>query len=533
YDFKIDSFTSIKISINGSRTEAKSSTFYLAESLTEEGRPVNGSERLLNSEGIKQNFSSTILLRKRFKKVGRTISFNFDPSYMENKTDGFLRSENEFYNASGAVFRRDSVDQQKQNSLSGTALVTKFAYTEPLSKKIFLELNYSYRLSNNEAFRNSFNKGTNGKYEVRDSVFSNDYKFRFNTNSAGASIKINGKKAVFSAGGNVGFSDFKQTDLRKDSTYKYSYVNLFPKASIRYNFGPQRRISLNYNGNTRQPTLEQIQPIRENSDPLNIQEGNKDLKQEFRHSFSMNFNDYKVLTSRNLYLSTNFSFTQNAISNSTVVDSVGARISRFVNVSGNYNGGLWGGYWAQIKKWNLNLGLNVGMNVSKYKNFVNGLENVNDNTSGNVSVSFSKNKENKYEIYVRPGISYNWSKSSLRKDIKTNYWSSQSEGGFTFYLPWKLELNSEAEINLREKTALFDRNVNSVKLNSYLAKKFMKGNAGEVRFSIFDMLNQNIGLERNANSNFISENRYNTVQRYWLLSFTWSFNHNAAGSIPK
>jgi hypothetical protein len=68
-----------------------------------------------------------------------------------------------------------------------------------------------------------------------------------------------------------------------------------------------------------------------------------------------------------------------------------------------------------------------------------------------------------------------------------------------------------------------------VRWNAYLAKKFWKNKSGEVRISVFDILDQNIGVQRNASSNFISENSYNTIRRYWLLSFTWNFTKNPAG----
>lgn len=102
----------------------------------------------------------------------------------------------------------------------------------------------------------------------------------------------------------------------------------------------------------------------------------------------------------------------------------------------------------------------------------------------------------------------------------------------TFELPWKMQFNTSAEISLREKTAVFTDNNNVTKWNAWLAKKFWKSNSGEIRFSVFDILDQNIGLRRTANSNFISENRYDTFRRYWLLSFTWNFTKNPAVATP-
>ena len=420
----------------------------------------------------------------------------------------------------------DSIDQQKLNKTKTFAFSTRIAYTEPLSKTAFIEMNYSYRLNNSEALRSSFDKSINGKYEVLNPIFSNDYDFRILTNSGGINFRVNKSKYNYSFGGNISNADFRQKDLVKDTLSTYSFTNFFPRANFRYNFGPQKRLGMNYNGNTRQPTLEQLQPIRENTDPLNIQIGNPDLTQEFRHSFNLNYNDYKVLTSRNAYLGVSYSFVDNALSSKSTVDSLGRRTTQFVNVDGNYFLQGYSGYWKQIKKWNLHIGLNANLNISRNTNYVNGLENVNDNKSGTIGVNLNHDKEKKYSFGLHPRFGYTTSRSSIRKDIKTNYWTNDTEVDATVELPWKLQFNTNAEISIRQKTSVFANNNNVIKWNAWLAKKFWKNNGGEIRFSVFDILDQNLGFSRTATSNFISENRYDTFRRYWLLSFTWNFTKN-------
>jgi hypothetical protein len=69
--------------------------------------------------------------------------------------------------------------------------------------------------------------------------------------------------------------------------------------------------------------------------------------------------------------------------------------------------------------------------------------------------------------------------------------------------------------------------------NASLAKSFMKNKRAEVKLSVFDLLNQNQGVSRNANQNYIEDTRYNVLQRYFLLGFTYSLNKagsNARGA---
>jgi len=534
YEVQLDSFSSIKYSFTGSRTNGKSAAHYLSEALNADSALVNNSERNLNSIGQKQLFNSTLIYRKKFKKLGRTLSINMDEGYNENETDGLLRSITNFFD-NGDTTRTEIIDQRKENRMKTFSFNSKASYTEPLSKTTFLEMNLGYRVTNSESLKNSYNKepGNDPKYTVKDSLFSNNYQFRVNTTSGGLNFRVNKKKFGYALGGNIGIADFRQTDLGKDSLYTYRYVNFFPRANFRYIFGPQSRLNLNYNGSTRQPTLEQIQPIRENTDPLNVQIGNPNLKQEFRHSLNFNYNNYKVLTSRSIYMSGNFSFTDNAISTNTLVqddpDSAGKRITQYINVSGNYNGGVWMGYWLQLKKLNVNVGFNGGANISQYNNILDGDKNTNYNRSLNLYINMSYYKEKKIEFSMRPGASYTYTRSSLRPDAVTHYWTSESNVELSLFLPWKLEFNSSATFYLRQKTEVFTNSPNNTKWNAYLGKKFWKNNSGEVRLSVFDILDQNLGFQRNATSNFISENNYNTIRRYFLVSFIWNFTHNPAG----
>ncbi len=530
YDLQLDSLSSMKITVNGSATKGHSVAAYTSESLNEAQDPVNTSKRNLSSDGTKGAFNSSLLWRKKFQKKGRTISVNIDEKYDNSETNGFVKSYNDFYNSLGDKFRTDTIDQKKESKANTLSFNSRIAYTEPLSKKVFLEMNYAFRVTNSEALRNSFNKttGTDPKYEVRDSLYSNDYSFLINTHTAGLTLKVNNDKLVYSFGSGVSLSDFRQKDLRTNSLYKYSYTNLFPRANIRYNIATQKRISFTYNGNTRQPTLDQIQPIRENTDPLNIQIGNPNLKQSFNHTFNLSYNDYKVLTSRNIYISTYANVTDNAISMASNVDSVGRRTNQFVNVKGNYNANLWGGYWFKLKKLNVNIGLNFGGQLNRYNSFVNGQKNINDNYSYNFGFNLNYDKENKFSFYFAPRATRNHSVSSLRKDVVTKYWTSESELGGNVILPWKMEFTSDVNINIREKTSIFDRNLNSVKWNAYLGKKFLKNKTAELKLCVLDVLNQNIGFSRDASSNFISENTYNTVRRVWLITFTYNFSKNPA-----
>jgi hypothetical protein len=321
---------------------------------------------------------------------------------------------------------------------------------------------------------------------------------------------------------------FYQNDLETNLKRNLNYTNLFPRAAFSYAFTQYKRISFNYNGSTRQPTLEQIQPLRENSDPLNQQIGNPNLDQAFHHNFNLNFNTYKVLTNTFLWASISYNMTDNAISNSQRYSANGRRESQFINVDGNRNirGNM--NYHTKIKKLNLTTGFNSGFGLNKFVNVINDRKNINDNNDVRFGPSIGYQKEKKFELNLNANFTYTTSKSSLRPDVITDYWMYDYTAFTRVYLPLKFQVESDINFAFRERINASDRNNDVVKWNAAISKKLLRGDVGLIKLAAFDILDQNIGYSRFATANTVVEKNYNTLRRYFMLSFTWNFSKNGA-----
>ena len=249
----------------------QNSNHYFSEALSAENKLVNNSERTTTQKGDNANGYLSALYRKKFKKKGRTLSINADEKYTESNTDGFLFNTSNFYDNNSIIIKRDTTDQNKKNNTLVNVLGAKATYTEPLSKKSFLEINYSFYNNTSTQKRLSYSKDGSAKYNVLVDSLSNEFKYIYNTNSAGLNYLFNAKKVTFSIGGNVANTAFTQTDLFKDTTRKYNYYNFFPRANFTYKFSSFSNLRITYNGSTTQPTIDQLQPLKNNLDPLNIQ----------------------------------------------------------------------------------------------------------------------------------------------------------------------------------------------------------------------------------------------------------------------
>ena len=144
----------------------------------------------------------------------------------------------------------------------------------------------------------------------------------------------------------------------------------------------------------------------------------------------------------------------------------------------------------------------------------------------------NKDDENKYSFYYNGDIDYNISTPSIRKDLQTKYWTQDHSVGLTLTLPWRFEMNNEVRGSFQQKTELFNENNNVVLWNAYLGKKLLKNDKAIVKIVAHDILNQNIGYSRYVNSNVIEETNYQSIARYFLLSFIWNFSKESAAVVP-
>jgi hypothetical protein len=172
----------------------------------------------------------------------------------------------------------------------------------------------------------------------------------------------------------------------------------------------------------------------------------------------------------------------------------------------------------RLEKIKADYNLNIEINTQHNSNRINGLDNENNSKSYSIGASGSKWKDEKYMVGLSNKISYNYSKSSLRPDVAISYYSDETNVNLWFKMWWKLEFNADMVFNVRQKTDAFDINRNVSKIDLHLRKKIGKDNKGELQFSCFDLLDQNIGFRRSINTNIVTENSYSSLRRYFMLS---------------
>ena len=521
----IDSMNSLKwITRVNNNTSRTASNFY-SESLNDAAQFINNSLRNSNNNSDKNNVFSSVLWRHKFKKLSRTISINTDVNWTENKTKGLLYALNNYF-VNGSLTKMDTTDQENIQNSEGKSITTKLSYTEPLAKDVYLEFSYSLAYNNNSNERITNKKSNNGKYETIVDTLSNSFVFNRLVNTPGANFRVNKKKYSFSFGASVGFSHFVQNNITAQLENNYNYTNFFPRANFQYKFKSNESFRFNYNGYTTAPSLEQLQPTRVNTDPLNIYVGNPNLVQSFRHNFGLGYNFYNVLKERNLWSGLNISTTQHAFVQSSVVDNVGKRTYQTVNADGIYNMNLYSEYGFKLKGIKMNLGFGPNLNLNRNVDFINGFKNITTTNGYGIRLNINRNIEKKLDFYMSPGLTWNHSKATVNAAANADYWQIDGWANLNYTLPHNFQLSSDMSVELRQKDPRFTQNTNSTKWNASIIKRMLKDNKLELKLGLYDILDQNRGYQRNFSSYSFTETYYTTLKRFWLLTVTWNISKN-------
>jgi hypothetical protein len=419
---------------------------------------------------------------------------------------------------------------QTQANLKGYN--ARAVYTEPLWKKSLLELSAGKSDTKNNSGKTThdFNRA-NGKYDRLNAMLSNDFENTYGFITGGIRLRTQNKKFVYSFGANWQKSelDGKITTGLKDSLISKTFSNILPTARFQYNFTRYKTFMVNYVTTTNQPSITQLQPVPDVSNPLNIKLGNPDLKQEFNHTIQSNLNFVSPFKNKNLFINTMARFTENKISNYDSVDlATGTRTSRPVNVNGVYNLNSNISYSMPVRflKGSVEISSVTGLNQTKQliNDQAGGIEtNTIKNFSIGPEIRFDMNPTDKLNVGLGASINYHKTRYSLQSALNTKYLFQEYSASIDWELPHRFFFSTEFAYMINSQRAA-GFNTKVPLWHASISKQILPFNRGELKLSARDLFNQNIGVSRNTNNNYIEDSRVLTLQRFFLLSFTYSLS---------
>jgi hypothetical protein len=519
---KLDSFTTLKLSANGSLGRNNNNNWSTSESKNEKGFLVNNNEQSYKNESENKRFGSDITLQKKFRKDGRTFSFSFQQEHSSNITDAYTFNATNYFDPANGDFRRaDTLNQLQQTRSPFESYAVRGTYTDKFTKELGISLEYGWKTAQSSNVFNTFND-VNGKYTARVDSLSNDYDFTVNTHISAAMLSWSTKKMNITAGSRVFHTGMEQVnnDLNKGVTRRF--INFAPNLSIGLRVIKNTNIDIGYNGETSQPSVDQLQPLRRTNNPLYVQVGNPDLRPSFRHTGRVSFNRFKM-NGNYMYGSLYYTYTDNAITMQRSTDAQNRTVSQFVNLDGVGMLSANVGFNWNLKKWKLRPSLYFYGSKGGGNSVQNGITIKNENISSSIRGGLSHDWPNVMSTSYSNSFTYSVGWSDAPNNQTNRNFSHTHTLNNRFFLPWDIEVVSDCNFQFQPKNKAFNNNINIIQWNASVEKKLLKNEQGVIKFSVNDILNQNTGYNRYISGNSINESNRLVLKRYFLLTLTWNF----------
>ena len=492
---------------------------------------LNGMENLFNSDLIALKISNHLLFRHRFNKPGRTLTFNMSQDH--NTTGG--NSSLQALNFSDGE-TTDTLDQiadldQYRNSLSANVI-----YTERLGESGMLNLNYRASRSFNDSDQRTYNwMESSESYDTPDSLLSNSFTSDFVTHQAGAGVMFRKEKLTLNARLSYQYAQLNSDQyFPEDFRISRDFNNILPMLNLRYRISNRKNLMLSYRTSTDEPSVNQLQEVLDNSNPLRLFIGNSSLQQEYQHQLFLRFSApnpdkstvfFALLSASvtNDYIGRQVFFANHKRKVGDLIIPAGAQLSRPLNLEGNFNIRSFTTYGVPLAFVKSNLNLNLTASYSRTPGMINDRLNYSYSPSAGAGATLSSNISDKLDFTFTGNSSYNYVTYSLESQRDDSYLNNMLRGKLYWDI-WK-GIVFTSNLAYHWYMGLSDTfNQEYFLLNLSVGKRILN-EKGEIRLSAYDLLKQNTSISRDVTAAYIQDSQKDILQRYLLLTFKYNIRN--------
>ena len=479
---------------------------------------------------------------KSSMRPGRSQSLMLNYRYSNVHEDGDTYTDNTYYLLPE---KNELIDQTANNRRKTHNVTGRISWTEPIGdvkNARFLEFsyrgNYRFTTSDKMVYDNerdgAWPSGTVTDYEWNEGL-SNSFRNTFYNQEFSAGFRQVRKAYNLNVGLSVNSAMSKSKDLinsARDIAARWAW-SVAPYARFRYKFTDTRNINFNYRMRTNQPSIAQLQPVADESNPLNIVIGNPELKATFNHNINLRFGDFAQGAQRSIMAMMNVDFTQNSIVSTTTYDELtGGRVTSYVNVNGVWNAmamNLLSFPFGASKVWYFTSHMFTRYAVTK--GFNNGIENRSNTWSINYSPGLAF-RNSVFDIELRPRYSFQTTANTVTTANNRNIHTWGGMFNATYSAPFGLVVGTDLSYST---TSGYSAGYNSDQWiwNGSLAYQFLRDKQAAVTVTVYDILGQQKNIFRNVTANYIEDAIYNSLGRYGMVTFTYRFTTFKKGEQPK
>lgn len=524
-EWKPDTMTQLIFRPSFSFSHSMNDNFSDATTLDNERDTVNTNKSSNYSESNGYNLNASIDFSRKLNNKGRVFSATLSGGNSDSYSDGMNRSDIVYFNQTDAL-KNSIIDQRSRYDNKGFNYRAYVSWVEPIGHNNFIQATYSISQRKQEALKNVYNQDADGIYNVLDSAYSQSYRNNFISQRASLSFKSQRAKFNYTIGLNLDPSYSSSENFVGDTTLSKitrKVVNLSPMAQFNYMFDKRTNLRIMYNGRISQPSMTQLQPVADISDPTNITIGNPDLNPRYTNNVFIRFQQFTPEKQRAFMIMANGSYIINDIVSYTSYNQeTGVKTTTYKNVNGNYSGNVRMMLNTPLK--NKKFSIN-SMTMASFANS-NGYINEEKNTNRNLILSERGGidfRSSYLDLGVNGNIRYNATSNSLQKENNQNTFNYGAGGYTTIYLP--LNFKIESDVNWSTNSGYGDGfKQNEVLWNASASKSFLKNNQGTLRFKIYDILQQRSNISRSITASYIQDSEYNTLGSYFMVHFIYRFS---------
>lgn len=517
-DHKIDSSNSIKSTNSFAYSNLEQHSETAGRTTTTDGVLQNESVRKNFNAQTNANLNSTLLLRHRFAKKGRNFSTNLTLGLSDIQSNGNQQSINQYY--SGTPETKEIIQTNTQKSGNQSYGAT-FSYTEPLGGRKYLEGNYMFRTNNNQVDRQVFDE-KNGQ-QILNNQLTNKYSSVYIYNRPGLNFRLNREKFNLIAGVSWQNTQLNGNLITKGVKIDRKFENFLPSMHFNYDFSSTQHLRLDYETSMQEPTIQQLQPVIDNSDPLNIITGNPALNPAYQHRVSANFTKFDPGKFINLFAFLTATYGTNSIVNAQTVNEKFVRVTTPVNVKDNLN---------------LNANINFGFPIRPLKSrFTIGPTG---SYSRGINV-LNLQESHTWQETMGGTVRYNYTFSDIvTLDLSANLSHQETRYEFNtqnnqvyFNKTYSAELNINFLKNYQFNTS-YDYYIYNSQTTSYsqtipiwnmaISRFLLKNRTGELKVGVNNALDYSLSVSQTATANYLQQQVTNNLGRYYMVSFTYLIN---------
>ena len=536
---KIDSSNSLVISPQLLFQQNNISNALDATSLLTSTIPLSSSQSNNQTDASGHNITGHITFRHKFNVPGRTISFDISLMHNQRISTSQLTASTQQSNDSLI----SASNEQPHSVINGYTIAPTLTYTEPLSKNSQLMLTYNAWSTNNTSDKETNNLDPALQtYSLFDTALSNKYTSEYITQSGGVGYRIgSGSFDRFRSNGfifSVGLS-LQSAELKNNQTYPFvgslskTFTDFLPNALFNLAIGPQENLRVMYRAITRPPTITQLQDVVDNSNPLLLTSGNSDLSESYSHTLTARYSIPMPQKAQSLFLLLNATITKNYIANATIIANrdttlsngmklaQGSQYTLPVNLDGYASARSFITYGFPTDFIKSMLNLQTGFTFTRSPSEINSVITYTNTYAISQGVTIGSNISEQIDFTLAYMGTYNISRSDLQASQNSNYYSHNADFKFNWIFWDGVAFNNELNSTLYSGLSA-GYNQNILLWNMSIAKKLFAKQRGEIKFGVYDLLEQNKSITRNITSTYTEDVQNTALTRYFMLTFTYT-----------